>query len=67
MDLPETGSASLILYDCLGRKVRTLRSGSAAGGGRSVSFTAGDLPAGVYLLVLKTDRSVRTRKIVRIE
>ncbi len=67
VNLPDAGRVSLVLYDCLGRKVRTLRSGSAAESGRSVSFTAGDLPAGMYLLVLKTDRAVRTRKIVSLD
>lgn len=67
VNLPDAGRISLVLYDCLGRKIRPLRSGSAAEGGLSVSITAGDLPAGMYLLVLKTNRSVRTRKIVLLD
>ncbi|MDM7924589.1 MAG: DUF4983 domain-containing protein [bacterium] len=66
IDQPDGGNASLVLYDCLGRRVRTIRPGPGAAAGLTVSFTAGDLPAGMYLLVLKTDRSVRTRKIVRL-
>jgi hypothetical protein len=65
--LPETGRASLILYDMLGRRIRTVWSESGPAGRRRLAFTVEGLPSGVYVLVLKTDRSIRSRKIVRIE
>jgi hypothetical protein len=65
--LRETGPASLILYDILGRRIRTVWSEPGPAAGRRVAFSADGLPSGVYVLVLKTNRSVRSRKIVRIE
>ena len=64
-DLPSDGTASLHVYDALGRMVATLLNGyHEAGTGITVPFGAGDLPSGVYFYRLKTAGSDQTGKMV---
>lgn len=46
--LPEASTVSLVVYDVLGREVRSLLSGTLSEGYYSVSFDGARLPSGVY-------------------
>ena len=49
-----SGSASLKLYDMLGREVATLFDGRAGAGIHDVNFPASNLPSGAYQLTLRS-------------
>jgi hypothetical protein len=65
--LPETGFASLKVYDLSGRVVATLLDGMAAAGTRQFRFQAGALPSGVYFAVLKTGTQSATQKLLLVK
>lgn len=62
----QTGPVALRLLDLNGRCVRTLVDQTLAPGVRSVSL-GGDLPAGGYLLLLRTSDTQAARKIVLVD
>jgi hypothetical protein len=62
--MPETGLASLKVYDLAGRTVATLVDGMVTKGEHSVVFDAGNLTSGVYFYTLQAGASVETRKMV---
>ena len=54
----------VVLYDVMGRKVRTLVKGShPENTTRTVTVDGSDLSSGIYFLRLKTERVTRTRKL----
>lgn len=62
--LTRRGEARLTLCDLTGREVRELRRGAAQEGTHLLAFEAGDLPAGVYLLLLESGGESLTHKAV---
>jgi ELWxxDGT repeat protein len=63
--LPESGEASLEVYDLNGRLVRRLFAGEAeAGTAQEFTFDGRDLARGLYLARLVTGQRVLTRKIM---
>lgn len=70
--LPAAGTASIIIYDVAGRRVRTLVSGFVTAGDHSVSWDGRDdsghqVASGVYLYQLRADDVVATRKMVLLK
>jgi hypothetical protein len=55
---------SLVLYDMLGREVRTLYEGMADIGSNSIRFDPSVLSPGVYMCTLRSDASAVSRKMV---
>ncbi|MEZ4700786.1 MAG: T9SS type A sorting domain-containing protein [Rhodothermales bacterium] len=66
-DVPQAGHVSLEVFDLIGRKVQTLVDGTLAAGQHSVSFSAGELPSGMYLYRLTAGSDVQTRKMVLLK
>jgi hypothetical protein len=67
--LPQTGEASLRIYDVSGRKVRTLAEGTLSAGSHQRVWDGrderGDLShAGVYFYRLESAQGVRTKRMV---
>jgi hypothetical protein len=63
--LPRAGTATLAVYDALGRRVEVLADGRQSGGTHAATFEAAGLPSGVYFCVLRSgSASVRTSMIV---
>jgi hypothetical protein len=62
--MPETGMASLKVFDVAGRMVATLVDGMVEQGAHSVVFDAGNLTSGVYFYTLQAGASSETRKMV---
>jgi hypothetical protein len=60
-ELPQRGSVSLVLYNALGQKIRTLYDGTREPGRHSLTTSLGDLPAGMYLYRLTTPGGAVTR------
>jgi flagellar hook assembly protein FlgD len=76
VQLPLTAEVSLVLYNLMGQKIRTLLEGSMQAGDRSVAWDGADdagaaAPSGVYLAVLRAQGAGRafiaTRKILRLD
>ena len=62
--MPETGAASLKVFDVAGRTVATLIDGAVERGQHTVTFDAGNLTSGVYFYTLETNGSVETKKMI---
>jgi flagellar hook assembly protein FlgD len=65
------GRAELVLYDLVGRKVRTPWSGDVAAGSRAVYWSGADdvgreAPAGLYYVRLRTDEGALKRTLVKL-
>ncbi len=71
-DLPENGTVNIIIYDMLGRQVRTLINQTQDAGYRSVIWDATNdygkpVSAGVYLYQIQAGEFVQTRKMVLLK
>lgn len=62
--LKDAGEVVIELYDMLGKKIKTLVSSVKEQGKYSVSFNGAGLPSGIYILLMKINNKVITRKIV---
>lgn len=59
--LNESGNISLIIYDILGKEVRTLLNGYLNAGLHEYNFSASDLPSGFYFFRLNTENFTETK------
>jgi fibronectin type 3 domain-containing protein len=71
-DLPEQANVNIIIYDMLGRQVKTLVNLTQDAGFRSVIWDATNdygkpVSAGVYLYQIQTGKYVQTRKMVLLK
>ncbi len=65
--LDEDANVELVVYDVLGRKVRTLISGRRTAGNYEIPFKALDLASGVYFYRLITDKGTFIKKFTLIK
>ena len=65
--LPETGVATLKVFDLSGREVATLMNGLSAAGTHELRFQAGALPSGVYFAVLRAGTFSATQKLLLVK
>lgn len=61
--LEVTADTRLVLYDVLGREVALLHEGALGRGRHEIQFDASDLPAGVYVLRLRTAEAAIARLV----
>ena len=71
-DLPENGLVNIIIYDILGRRVKTLISQTQTAGQRSVQWNATNdygkpVSAGVYLYQIQTGKHISTKKMLLLK
>ena len=64
--LDERSQVTLTIYSVQGKPVMELVNNELSQGIYHIKFSSGRLPAGLYQVVLKTERSLNTRKIVLI-
>jgi hypothetical protein len=62
--LPSSMQVDLAVYDLSGRRVETLLSGPMEAGSHQVLWDPGDAPSGCYLVVLRTEEGIETRRCV---
>jgi len=62
--LPHSASASVRVYDILGREVATLLNGYTTSGTHEVQFNAANLPSGVYTYRLTSGNFREVRKML---
>ncbi len=65
--LDEDANVELVVYDILGRKVRTLVSGRRTAGKYEIPFQALNLASGVYFYRLITDKATFVKKFTLIK
>jgi len=71
-DLPEQSHVNIVIYDMLGRQVRTLINQIQDAGFKSMTWDANDdrgkpVSAGIYLYQIKAGEFVQTRKMVLLK
>jgi len=62
--LPKEGLVTLIIYDMLGREVKTLVNEFKAKGRYSVNFNAGNLASGVYIYRINVSEFSSSKKLL---
>ncbi|MBI2418501.1 MAG: T9SS type A sorting domain-containing protein [Ignavibacteriales bacterium] len=65
--ISERCTVVLRVYDMLGKEVATLYNGEKPAGAHEAVFDASNLPTGVYLVRLKTNRAEQTLKVSMIK
>lgn len=63
IDMARPGRAVLEVYDVLGRRLDTIFDGMLNNRRYEITFNAANLSSGVYIVVLRTDQGIRTRKV----
>lgn len=63
IDMERPGRAVLEVYDILGRRLDTIFDGMLNNRRYEIPFNASNLSSGVYIVVLRTDQGIRTRKV----
>jgi hypothetical protein len=62
--LTREGSITLLLTDIIGRRLRVLHDGLLAAGESRINAVLGNLPSGVYRLLLTSPSGVEGRSVV---
>jgi len=62
--LPKAADVLLEVYNTLGQKIATLAKARFSAGYHEVTFEAGNLPSGIYLLYFKANDYMQTRKMI---
>lgn len=58
---------SIIVYDLLGRKVKTLVNEKKLPGTYNVIFNASDISSGIYFYTIKANKYIETRKLILLK
>lgn len=66
-EIPKSQKVQLILFDILGREVKTLYNDLAPAGVITIDFKADDLASGMYIYRLKTDNFSVSKKMVLLK
>jgi len=65
--LPQASEVKLEVFSLVGERVATLANGRFAAGDHAVSFAAENLPSGVYVYRLKTEKFEQQRKLLMLK
>jgi len=65
--VPKTSHVSLIVYDVIGREIKTLVNEENLPGNYTVQFNGANLASGVYFYVIKADNFIDTKKLVLLK
>ena len=63
-DLPKSGNIELVIYDILGRKVKTLVNETREAGRYEVKWDASSVSSGVYIYQLRSEDYINTKKMI---
>ena len=66
-DLPKTGYVELIIYDINGREITKLVNQQMNAGSYSTDWDASNYPSGVYLLVLRSQNFLSSKKMILLK
>jgi hypothetical protein len=65
--LPKREQVTVSVYDILGRKIKNIDEGIYPAGNRQISLNMGDYASGVYYVILNTEDTHITRKLVLLK
>ena len=65
--LPKSGEVKLIIYDAIGREVKTLVNEQQNAGSYQIEFDGSNFPSGVYFYKLSATEFTETKKMVMIK
>jgi hypothetical protein len=65
--IPERSFVKIIIYNTLGEEVRKLVDEEKTAGSYEVIFDGSDLPSGIYLYRLESDRYFYTKKMILLK
>jgi hypothetical protein len=65
--IPKTSNVSLIVYDILGREIKTLVNEEKLPGNYSVEFNGANFASGVYFYIMKADNFIDTKKLILLK
>ena len=70
--LPQKSKISLIIYDAIGREVRSLDSGVKSSGYHTLSWDSKDnygksVSTGIYIYQLQTEKYIKNNKMILIK
>ena len=66
-DLPKNGIVKLVVFDELGREIKTLVNENQTAGTYEATFNASQYPSGIYFYKLITDGFSETKKMLMIK
>ena len=65
--VPKTSNVSLVVYDVIGREIKTLVNGEKLPGNYNVQFNGSDLSSGVYFYVMRAENFIDTKKFILLK
>ena len=65
--IPENTNASIVLYDCLGKLIRTISTGFYDAGYHSIKLNSNELASGVYIYKITTSSQTKSKKLMVIK
>lgn len=65
--VPIQGNVMIIVYDALGREVRTLINEEKAAGSYTTEFNAANLSSGIYYYQIRADEFIQTKKMILLK
>ncbi len=65
--IPGSGLVTLKIYDAVGKEVTTIVNEVKQAGNYKVSFTAEDLPSGIYFYKLQANNFAQTKKMILLK
>ena len=65
--LERPGDVKLVIYDILGKEVKTLVNGNQTSGNHYMTFNANGLPSGIYFYILKTANYTAAKKMMLVK
>ena len=66
-EIPFSGNVKLIVFDLLGREIKSMLNEKLSPGKYSYDFDGSDLPSGVYYYKLVTDNFIETKKMILLK
>jgi hypothetical protein len=65
--VPTTSNISLVIYDILGREIKTLVNEEKLPGNYTVEFNGANFSSGVYFYVMRADNFIDTKKFILLK
>jgi len=65
--IAEKGKVQLKVYDIIGKEVKSLINGELNAGQYNIMFNASDLPSGIYIYELRTNKFLESRKMMLLK